>query len=554
MQEFLKTKVIVPPLNTKVVPRYELVNKLNDNLQVGKMFCRKLTLFCAPAGYGKTTLTRIWLEKEKESTAWVSLDEHDNSPSLFWGYIITALQKFDRNLGKNILHFLNSNNYFTEWSSKSIIVPLLNELMEREGIMYLVLDDYHLITNSEIHQGMAYFIENLPPNLHLVVTTRSLPPWPLAKWRAKEKLLEVGVNQLKFTIEEISTMLKLYDNLLLKDEEIEILLTKTAGWVTGLKLAISSLLSTKDVEGFIKKFSGNHCSILHFLTEEVFNNQEKEIRDFLLETSIFQRFNSTLCDQITERSNSEKILAKLDRDNLFLIPLDEKKSWFTYHPLFSQILLSMLKKHYYEKFIHLNQRAFDYFLQSNEPSTALYHSYIINDFDKTAFVLHHFPIEQLFNLNHLQLIHKYFQNFSLDILKKYPRLILYKAFIMLILGDMKKVEYYLNLASEVNSSDEGYLGILTTIQVYYKIYAGKVCLTDVLETSKKALNLLPQGDFFWSMATTVVCGDALFFSGEFKKAHHYYLKAYSIILIIKIPISFYLPEQRSLLHYLNLEN
>ncbi len=334
----LVTKLYIPSTRTKHVNRPDLIKHLHAGLN------RKLTLISAPAGFGKTTLVSAWVDAlrqdphEKQHNikfAWLSLDERDNDQTRFLVYLISALRTIEENIASGMLSNLQSPQ---PPPFETTLTILINEIAAIPDRIILVLDDYHLIQAQPIHDVLTYLLENQPPNIHLVVATREDPPIPLARLRAKGQLSELRANNLRFTSAEAAEFLNQVMGLKLSVEDISALETRTEGWITGLQLAAISLQGSRDSSGFIASFTGSHRFVLEYLIEEVIRQQEPEIRQFLIQTSIFERFNAAACEAITGFSNSRAILDRLEQTNMFIISLDHDRNWYRYHQLFADYL------------------------------------------------------------------------------------------------------------------------------------------------------------------------------------------------------------------------
>lgn len=262
----MKIKNSIPPLGANIFLRPRINEMLNAFLLTEEGLTRKLTLVSAPAGYGKTTAVRSWLKGREKDTAWLSLDEEDNDPERFWTYLLSALQSLCSDIGRNSLEIMQSKSVLSDQynSFNQLLTPLLNNLFFLQTPSFLVIDDYHLINEKSIHQDLAFFIENLPPTLHLVVTTRSDPPWPLSAWRAKHVMMEIRMADLRFKEDEAAGFFKIQKTVALKEMHLNTLYRKTEGWITGLKLAAYSLASSRDIDAFINYFAGSHRHVLLF--------------------------------------------------------------------------------------------------------------------------------------------------------------------------------------------------------------------------------------------------------------------------------------------------
>ncbi len=526
--EILKVKNNIPPLGEHVMPRPDIFKLIDRGLSNTYGFNRKITLVAAPAGFGKTTLVRKWLEGRESQTGWYSIDEGDNNPKRFWLYLISGLQNTAPHLGKSVSEALELESHTNEISEgiKDLLTPLINELLSLENPIYFVLDDYHLINHTQIHQDMLFLLEHLPPSIHFFVTTRSDPPWPLHKWRAKTEMLDIRLHELKFSKEEVS---RLYHDVLgiqLKAQQIDILYEKTEGWITALQLAAFSLSKASDLDLYIHKFAGNQRYIFHFLKEEVLNQQPDHVKEFLFLTSILNRLSAPLCDAVTGRADSGDILTQLERDNLFVIPMDEEGIWYRYHPLFSDHLLAELKRDATDKYAILHEKAGDWYLAAGEPWEALRHVYTGGHIEKMAQILHD-QYEKLLYVGATRELIEYLEVLPWDVLKKYPRLVATKAFYLVFLRRSEDPKPYLELAEELSyenpSEQQEYEGILSAVKAYYNINAYR--FSEAIKHADKALELLPERDGFWRLGINIVSGDIKLFSCNPNGSYPYYLKA-----------------------------
>ncbi len=335
LKQILATKIYIPTPRPNAVLRPRLLDRLNAGLY------GKVTLISAPAGFGKTTLVTEWMSTVERLGVWLSLDVRDSDPVRFLRYVIATLQTVAPEIGASILKSLESAQ---SSSLTSLLTPLLNEFTMMPYDIILVLDDYHVIDNSEIDEGLAFLIANQPPNLHLVIITREDPQLPVARLRARGQLTELRVADLRFTTEEAMLFFSQTMDLKLSSDAIKTLETRTEGWIAGLQLAALSLQGHSDKAQFIESFSGSNQYVLDYLLEEVMQQQSEEIQTFLLCTSILDRLCGSLCDAIIPDSSSsgQETLEYLARNNLFLIPLDNERHWYRYHYLFAELLQQRL--------------------------------------------------------------------------------------------------------------------------------------------------------------------------------------------------------------------
>jgi LuxR family maltose regulon positive regulatory protein len=344
LDRILETKFHTPLWRSDGVIR----PRLSDQLHAGLIEQRKLTLVSAPAGYGKTTLITSWLYSFTESTRniWLSLEKSDNEPARFLSYWATAWNRISDFVLENILELLDTPQLPP---FQSILDEVINPLARLKEPAILVLDDYHIITNSLIHEMLEYFLEHQPHQAHLVIITRSDPPLPLARLRARRQMVEIRASDLRFTEEEAGHFFNQSMRLVLEEEDIHSLEMRTEGWAVGLQLAALALKNLPDPQNFVDTFRGSHRYVLDYLAEEVVHQQRDELREFLIRTSILERFNAESCEALTGFPDSQDLLSELEQANLFLIPLDDDRVWYRYHHLFAEFLRTELSKTETEK-------------------------------------------------------------------------------------------------------------------------------------------------------------------------------------------------------------
>ncbi len=332
--QILATKLYIPPSRRRVVVRPRLVERLNESLAAGN----KLTLVSAPAGFGKTTLIGEWVAGCGRAGAWLSLDEGDSDPSRFLTYLIAALQTVAPGIGEGVLTVLQSPQ--APPPTEATLTALLNDIATIPSDVVLVLDDYHVLDAKPVDEALAFLVEHLPPQTHLVIATREDPALPLARLRARGQLTELRAADLRFTPSEAAGFLHEVMNLDLSTEEVAALDARTEGWIAGLQLAAISLQGRPDVAGFIASFAGSHHFVLDYLVEEVLQRQPDSVQAFLLRTSILDRLCGPLCDAVllAASASGQETLEYLDRANLFIVPLDTERRWYRYHHLFADLL------------------------------------------------------------------------------------------------------------------------------------------------------------------------------------------------------------------------
>jgi LuxR family maltose regulon positive regulatory protein len=329
--ELLWTKLVAPAPRAGLVPRAGLQSLLQSSLQA------KLCLVAGPAGSGKTTLLAQWGQAAGGGgrVAWVSLDERDNDPTRFWSYLVAAVRTVEPRAGTVALEALGGPSVELE---RVVVGSLVNDLATVSGPLVLVLDDYHLITNAICHQTLGLLLDQLPAEVHVVLSTRLDPPLSVARMRASGELAELRVGELQFTGEEAAALLNDSMGLALAAEDVARLAERTEGWAAGLVLAGLSLRGRPDPSGFIAAFSGDDRHVADYLVAEVLDRQPEELREFLLRTSVLERLSGPLCDAVLETQGSAELLRELEASNLFVVPLDDRRQWYRYHRLFADLL------------------------------------------------------------------------------------------------------------------------------------------------------------------------------------------------------------------------
>ncbi len=374
-EPILATKVYIPPLRPNIVLRSRLIERMNLG-QFGK-----LTLISAPPGFGKTTLVSEWIPGCERATAWLSLDEGDNDPMRFLAYLVAAFQTISPNIGAGVLGLLQSPQ---PPPTESILTFLLNEISAIPEKFTLVLDDYHVIDAKPVENALTFLLEHMPPQMHLVITTREDPQLPLPRLRVRGQLTELRISDLRFTPSEAAEFLNQVMGLKLTADHIAILEESTEGWIAGLQLAALSMQGRDDIPGFIKAFSGDDRHVVDYLVEEVLQSQSEHIQSFLLKTSILERLSGPLCDTLTDQKEGKELLESMERGNLFVLPLDDKRQWYRYHHLFAEVLHTRLMEEHSDLVPELHRRASQWYEQNAQPAEAIRHALVAKDFTRAA--------------------------------------------------------------------------------------------------------------------------------------------------------------------------
>lgn len=371
----VETKLHVPRRRRGVVARPRLSDRLSRGADSA------LTLVSAPAGFGKTTLLREWLAAPVagRSAAWLSLDQRDNDPAVFWRYVVAALRTAVDGIGAAALSLLEA----PQPPADAVLGALLNDLAAVPDDVVLVLDDYHLVDARDVHVAMAYLLEHLPAHAHLVISGRVDPPLPLARLRARGELVEIRATDLRFTPDEATAYLDGM-GLALGPQDVATLEGRTEGWIAALQLAALSMQGRSDLPGFIAGFGGDDRYVVDYLVEEVLQRLPEPTRAFLLRTSVLDRLNGPLCDAVTGQEGGKATLAALERANLFLVPLDDRRHWYRYHQLFADVLQAHLRDEQPDHVPVLHARASAWYEQHGEEAEAIRHALAAEDFDRAA--------------------------------------------------------------------------------------------------------------------------------------------------------------------------
>jgi LuxR family maltose regulon positive regulatory protein len=369
----VETKLHVPSVRRDYVSRQDLVARLLEGRE------HKLTLVCAPAGWGKTTVLAEWHASPEESRpfAWLSLDPADDDPVRFWGYVIGALRRVRPGLGEAPLSALPSARLALE---DVVVAPLINELAAHSQPLVLVLDDYHLLRSDAVHDSLAYLLRHLPLGLQLAIASRGDPPLALAGLRAAGEITEIRAADLCFSHSEARELLNGSLALGLEPSDVELLRARTEGWAAGLQLAALSARAVEDRHAFVEALAGDDRQIGEYL-HEVLAEQPPDLREFLLRTSVLERMSVPLCDAVTGRADAREQLEAVDRSNLFLVSLDSRREWFRYHHLFGELLRRELERAAPDLTLELHRRASAWHREHGNVDEAIAHATAAGDFD-----------------------------------------------------------------------------------------------------------------------------------------------------------------------------
>lgn len=507
----LATKLHVPTVGSALVRRSALLAVLSAGRR------QKLTLLSAPAGWGKTTLLAQWVSDSDADGrfGWLSLDSSDNDPVWFWMYVIAALQKISPGVGTRAVDLLTMGADLLQ-----IVLPrLLNDLDTFASRMVLVLDDYHLVVNAAVHEQMALFISRMPANLHLVLATRSDPALPLARLRASGDLAEIRSQDLCFGADEAAQLLNSVLGLDLADEDVHLLQQRTEGWAAGLYLAALSLTGRSDPAEFIRTFAGDNRHIVDYLMAEVLNGQSPQMREFLLRTSVSKRLSGPLCDAMLQRSGSAQILEKLDRENLFLVPLDMSRHWYRYHHLFGELLRAELHRSEPELVAGLHRRAADWFEAEDLVDEAVRHLAAAGDTERTADLIAADWVNE-FNGGGLSTISGWLDLLPGETVSRDPRLSAARAWIALTVNQFDDARSWIETVEAGSAAaDMEYPSLDAQLVALRETHAFKTGdLAAALQAAGRAITLDFDDAGQAQSAACSVYGSALYFSGSIDEA------------------------------------
>jgi LuxR family transcriptional regulator, maltose regulon positive regulatory protein len=432
----LLTKLHIPSTGNYIVHRSELFEKLNLGLG------RKLILVSAPAGFGKTTLVSDWINQTRIPTAWSSLDNGDNDPVNFLSYLISGIQTIHSKFGLSAIKLLNSPN---KPSSESIVSLLINEILNINQNFLLVFDDFHLIKSNEVLKLVTYLLEHIPGNIHIVILTRSDPALSVSRLRSQNQLLELRSSDLSFSANDISVLFNKKLKLGLSLDDVYSLETKTEGWIAGLQLTALSMQGREDISEFIHDLKGDNRYIMDYLMEEVLRIQTDDIKEFLLQTSILEQMSAPLCDAVLNKNDSQLILETLEKNNMFVIPLDTERNWYRYHHLFAGLLKQRLHLRDKKIISDLHNKAIEWFIDNSMPLLAIEHSIETGNYEKSILLLGEIVETMWENGQHTAIL-KYGDLLPDELIKRNENFCLYYAWILIIAGKIQKAEPFLTNA------------------------------------------------------------------------------------------------------------
>jgi LuxR family maltose regulon positive regulatory protein len=523
-ETILSTKLFAPSIRPDHVSRHRLIAQINTGLD------KALILISAPAGYGKTTLVCSWLHETNTPNTWVSLDEGDNDPIHFLQYLLTALQKVVPTIQAEMLSTLRGPTSYV-----SLVSTITNEISKCTAPFVLVLDDFHVLHAQPVLDFFASLIENAPSKMHVILISRTDPLLPLSHLRVRNEIVEIRADQLRFTRDEIDTFLSKVMTLELSIGDITALQVRTEGWIAGVQLAALSMQSCEDIHAFVTAFAGSHHYIIDYLTEEVLKRLPEKTSTFLLRTSILSRMCGSLCDALVEpdpndHANGQEILEELERKNLFLVSLDDRRHWYRYHHLFSDVLNRYLENLYPHLPSKLHKRASQWFEQNGYIPEAIDHALMAGDQDQATKLIEQNGVlllirgEVMAVLKWITGVEPYSQT--------HPWLYILKAWAYALSGDLDRVDGMLKKAEELISSLEPsqevkiLLGTIASARAHQANLMGDA--HKAADFARQAIEVLPDVDLVsrsLRAVSTSLLGDATSMTGDLEEAKQAYIES-----------------------------
>jgi ATP/maltotriose-dependent transcriptional regulator MalT len=501
----LATKLYFPIPRPNFVNRSRLVEKLDSGLR------GPLTLISAPAGSGKTSLMAEWREGtgKKQRVAWLSLDSADNDLLRFLTYLTAALESASPDLTRSTTSLLQ----MPQAPLLEVIVDSLLEALSALSVdLILVLDDYHLLTNLQIHDLIERLLSHQPHTFHLAILTRADPPLPLGRLRVRNELTEIRANDLRFTLDEVAAFLSQTMGLSLSQEQTASLEARTEGWIAGLQLAALSMQGRGDVEDFVTAFTGSHHYVVDYLVDEVLSLQSEKTRDFFLKTSILERMNGSLCNALTGESDGQSVLEELHRSNLFVSALDDDRQWYRYHHLFADVLQNRLRQASANTIPELHHKAAEWFESNGFLSEAMAHAFAAKDMDFAAKMIDRNSAVMLMR-GEMRTLLQWMDAID-PILQQYASLCIAKAWALAFTNRSDAVEELLQEAERLIADDANHpiWGDIAALRANLLIARGQS--RAAIEHARDALKRLPEGNLIVRGVVNLTLGGACWAEGE----------------------------------------
>ena len=449
---------------------------------------------------------------------WFSIDSGDNDPVRFWDYVVAAIQSAYPGTGEQTLTLLHEPQPLPV---ETILSTLINELSTLPDVLTLVLDDYHIIDSASIHEGLAFLVEHMPSQIRLVMTTRTDPPLPLARMRARGQLLELRSADLRFSPPQIATFFTDVMGLTLTPDEVEILDKRVEGWIAGLQLAGLALQGKPDTADFIASFAGDHRYVLDYLGDEILDRQPEAMQQFLLQTSILERLNADLCDTVTGTAESRTVLEHLEHHHFFVVALDDQRQWYRYHRLFADFLQHRLGLKYPNRVKELHQRASHWFERNGLLSEAIGHALAAGDNERAAELVQGIAELLIWRRAEHNTLLGWLTALPDSVIQMYPRLYLYHAWVLHLTNQMSAAQQRIRDAESAlkhagGSPDPLMAGMLAA--VHSTLTGLHQQFPETFALSRQALELLPDAAVSWRCMAAINLGVTCAYIGEVHEA------------------------------------
>lgn len=515
----LTTKLRIPPEPQHMLRRTRLTNILEQGIPA-----HKLSLILAPAGYGKTTLLSQWAHSSRYPVVWFSVSHDDNDLYSFLRYLLAAWEEAQPGVRERPAGLLLSDR---TPDSKAVLSAFINDAHEMSHQTVFVFDDYHLIEDPSIHEAMTFLIDHLPPTIHFVLAGRGEPPLLLARYRARSQMLDLRAQELHFSLEETTDFFNQLMRLDCTDDQIAALQIQLEGWIAGLQLVALTLKQNLAEEG--RPVSGRHRFIADYLSDEVISQLPEDMRQFLLQTSILDRLCGPLCDAVTGRTNGQQMLETLERENLFLQPLDDRREWFRYHSLFADFLREALQLRTPDEVAELHRRASRWYLTRDLPEPAFQHGVAGDDLELVTHIVDVYTNAKLM-AGELRVVKHWLDSMPADWYAVYPVLGLARAGFLAFAGEFEacircvdEVEQKLAVVQEKDRQWQ--LARVTAIRCLMACTQNNMIEAEAY--ANRALQVLPEDDRGFRPGIYLALGDTYRQNGRWKEAEACYLRALS---------------------------
>jgi LuxR family maltose regulon positive regulatory protein len=535
----LAPKLQLPRLRVSLVTRERLLTRLDTGLE------GKLTLLSAPAGFGKTTVVSQWVADQSQRqthppVAWLSLDPGDNDPIRFWRYVMMACQALQAESDQATLAWLPTRSSFASSPLEPMLRTFLNELASLPQRGMLILEDYHVITEPEIHETLTFVLDHLPAMLHLVIMTRVDPPFPLARWRARGELCELHADDLRFSQEETATFLRQALPAVLSREDIRRLDSRLEGWVTGLRLvtlALQGRTTRQEVERYLSTFAGSHRHILEFFVTEVLSAQPEALQVFLLQTSVLSRLSGSLCDIVSGRHGSEHLLETVEHAGLFLQALDDSGQWYRYHPLFAEAMRTEARQRFgAEALCAWYSRASVWHEQQGMLSEAVEMALHAREFARVATLIEQSlkPHYEYDKLNEYHTLRRWIGSLPEDVLGQHPRLCVQVALLLLFSwggradcrpSTLAQIEQLLHMAEAAWQAEGDHSAQASLLAIRALINGEQGNLAQASHLAREALACLPESEAQWRGCCCRLIGTEELLAGRVRAAREHLQEA-----------------------------